>query len=302
MRSEALPEGWRIFQAVLPFLRGKEGGSALHLNTTAEEKQQLDFYFAANARRNSLQKSWLLRKAVLRVLSCYSVACAQLNVLLWNCFPKRGHPGTSLDRSLANSQQPGSWDGQGPVAGPVPGQRKEASYWNTKGATAAQRCSCLCFLGTFSTSHSLPTWSSSLFACLRQWVENSKGMFSLARLKLSLSELLENFSLPHLLGERSIPVYLNESHRSEHEAVPPPLEASLGLHLLPPQPRFLRLGGCLPAREGGVPSTPRQHHSTSAPWHPFAFSPSSFVVCRSCTSFRTDAVFSFCLPSSAGIP
>lgn len=37
MRSGALAEGWTVVQAVLPFLPGKEGGSALHLNATAKE-------------------------------------------------------------------------------------------------------------------------------------------------------------------------------------------------------------------------------------------------------------------------
>lgn len=37
MRSEALAKGWCVFQAVLPFLHGEEGGSALHLNATAKE-------------------------------------------------------------------------------------------------------------------------------------------------------------------------------------------------------------------------------------------------------------------------
>lgn len=37
MRSEALAEGQSIFQAVPPFLHGKEGGSALHLNLAAKK-------------------------------------------------------------------------------------------------------------------------------------------------------------------------------------------------------------------------------------------------------------------------
>lgn len=158
--------GLEYFQAVLPFLPGKEGGSALHPNATAKKSKSGIFPLLPKAQRSSLQKSWLLSEtrrapgpsshAVL--LFSGTAGCPALKLRS----PKRGHPGTSLDRSLAHSQQPGSW---GRVAGPVPGLRKEGSYRNIKEATAAHAVTITAFWEPSQHLIACQHDPHSLFAC-----------------------------------------------------------------------------------------------------------------------------------------
>jgi len=157
MRNEALPEGWSVSRAVLPSLRGKEGGSAPHLNATAGKSSSRILTSLPTRSVAPCGSCDFLGKPGSRPFCAYSPViswhCARLDALPWNRLPQRGHQGASLGGCPARSQQPGSRDRQGRVAGPVPGQRKEASCWNYKMSHSSPKVSPpLCFGNPFHTS------------------------------------------------------------------------------------------------------------------------------------------------------
>lgn len=97
----------------------------------SQGNQQLGFYFVPILSITPCRScdylgksgSWLLFPCGPVVWGQYT----QLDILLWNHFPKRHYPGTSLDHSLANSQQPSSWACPDPGRGrkPVTGMQKK---------------------------------------------------------------------------------------------------------------------------------------------------------------------------------
>lgn len=82
MSNEELPEGWSIFQAVLPFLPGKEGGSALHLDATAKKSNSWIFALlprlsAAPCRGRSSYAVLLFSGGAHNWMSCFETVLSQ---------------------------------------------------------------------------------------------------------------------------------------------------------------------------------------------------------------------------------
>lgn len=149
-------------------------------------KSTAGFLLCANAQHNFfLQKMWLLREArLLAVVSMQSCCLGAVHTAGYSAL--KSLPQEAVSRHFSGSQ-PGQfpaaqflgWLGTNGMS--CPRQRKEASYWNAK-ATAAL----CCFLGTSPHLSACQHSPYSLFTCLWQGVENSKWIFRLARLKLSL--------------------------------------------------------------------------------------------------------------------
>lgn len=149
MRSEALPGGWSTFQAVLPFLPGKEKGSALRLDTTPKKSNSWIFTVLPTLSVTpgcSSHTFLLVSGGAHGWVSCFEMAFPREDIpaLLWMA-------AWLIPSSLGHGTAGHGWQ--------VPGQRKEASYWNTKGATAVSSCPHLCFLGTLSVPHNVSTRS-----------------------------------------------------------------------------------------------------------------------------------------------